>query len=60
MTKNSLVNTSSNSTLSDEDQFEDSDDEEMSWMRKTSQYTRQVLYYITDNECFKPMHKKAK
>lgn len=59
MTKHSLGNTSSNNPLSD-DQFEDSDDEEISWMRKTSQYTKQVLYYITDNECFKPMHKKPR
>ncbi|CAE1234400.1 NBAS [Acanthosepion pharaonis] len=59
VTKHSLGNTSSNNPLSD-DQFEDSDDEEISWMRKTSQYTKQVLYYITDNECFKPMHKKPR
>lgn len=60
VTQHSLRNTSNNSSLSDDDLFDDSDDEEMSWMRKVTQYTKQILYYVSDNECFKPMHKKAK
>ncbi|CAI9734159.1 neuroblastoma-amplified sequence-like [Octopus vulgaris] len=58
--RHALAQNSSGSS-SDDELFEDSDDDEdISWMRKTSQYTKQVLYYVTDNERFQPLRKKPK
>ena len=44
----------------DSDDYDDSDDEEGSWVTKTTRYTKQVLYYLTDSEKFQPPRKKPK
>ncbi|XP_041364061.1 neuroblastoma-amplified sequence-like isoform X2 [Gigantopelta aegis] len=44
----------------DSDDYDDSDDEEGSWVTKTTRYTKQVLFYLTDSDKFQPPRKKPK
>ncbi|GAB1605191.1 neuroblastoma-amplified sequence-like [Argonauta hians] len=62
VSKRRVMAHSSGGGSSDEELFDDDsdDDDDISWMRKTSQYTKQVLYYVTDNERFQPLRKKPK
>ncbi|CAG2205929.1 NBAS [Mytilus edulis] len=43
-----------------EEEFEDSDDEETSFVSKTTKLTKDVLYYVTDMERFQPPRKRPK
>ncbi|VDI84096.1 neuroblastoma-amplified sequence, partial [Mytilus galloprovincialis] len=43
-----------------EEEFEDSDDEDTSFVSKTTKLTKDVLYYVTDMERFQPPRKRPK
>ncbi|ESP01249.1 hypothetical protein LOTGIDRAFT_212786 [Lottia gigantea] len=40
------------------DQYEDSDEEDVTMVTKATRYTKQALYYLTDSERFSPPRKK--
>ncbi|KAJ8315923.1 hypothetical protein KUTeg_006524 [Tegillarca granosa] len=45
---------------SEDDDYEDSDDEDVSLVTKAARFSKNVLYYVTDNERFQPPRKKPK
>ncbi|XP_050401138.2 NBAS subunit of NRZ tethering complex [Patella vulgata] len=46
------------SILDTSDDFEDSDEEDITAVTKATRYTKQVLHYLTDSERFRPPRKK--
>lgn len=42
------------------DEEDDSDEEDLSFMTKTTRMSKQILYYLTDSEHFQPLKKKPK
>ncbi|KAL5004597.1 hypothetical protein ScPMuIL_018053 [Solemya velum] len=43
-----------------DDEYDDSDDEDITWVSKATRFTKQMLYYVSDSERFKPPKKRPK
>lgn len=46
--------------LDDDEEFEDSDEEDASMTAMTTRVTKQIMYYLTDSERFRPHKKKLR
>ena len=44
----------------EDDGYEDSDDEDVSWMTRSTRYSKNVLYKLFDSEKFQPPKKRPK
>jgi len=44
----------------EDDQYDDSDEEDASWLTKSTRFTKNILPYMSDSERFQPPRKKPK